>query len=88
MLVQQNYLGAVLGNYRCLFFLLEDCVEEQTQPMRELNLLLERFARTQKKSGALVRPFAADVEQPGKEILGKDRTPEQHGQLDKHRACS
>lgn len=82
MLVTQSYLGTAPGKYRCLFFLLlEDYIEERTQPMQELNQLLERFARNLKSSGALVRPFTGDIEQTGREIQRKHWTAEQHAQL-------
>ncbi len=73
MFVTHSYLGAVIGDFRCLFFLLiEDYIEEQTQFMKELDLYLEKFARDLKEAAPLWRPFKGDIERTRDEFLRKN----------------
>lgn len=72
MFITHSYLGTTKGPYRCLFFLLlEDYIEVQTQFVKELELYLERFARRLGDLSAVVKPFAADIEDTRKHVLDK-----------------
>jgi hypothetical protein len=72
MWITHSYLGTTLGRMRCLFFLLyEDYIEAQTQFARELDYVLERFARELGHSGAVVRPFIGDIEKTRSHVLDK-----------------
>ena len=82
MFITHSYLGTTRGPYRCLFFLLlEDYIEAQTQFVRELDLYLERFARRLGDAGAVVRPFAADIESTRQQVLEKAWSEDQKCEL-------
>jgi hypothetical protein len=84
MFITHSYLGAALGNFRCLFFLLiEDYIEEQTQFMKELYLYIEKFARDLKESAPLWRPFKGDIETIRDEFLRKDWPFHQRHEVEK-----
>ena len=84
MFVTHSYLGAAIGNFRCLFFLLiEDYIEEQTQFMRELELYLEKFARDLKEAAPLWRPFKGDIERTRHEFLEKNWGPRERHEIEK-----
>ncbi|MBU0568470.1 hypothetical protein KJ693_11155 [bacterium] len=72
MHITQSYIGTVKEPFKCLFFLLlEDYIEAQTNFARELDLLLERFARNLGNSAALVRPFTGDIDAIREQVLDK-----------------
>lgn len=84
MFITHSYLGAAMGNFRCLFFLLiEDYIEEQTQFMRELYLYLEKFARDLKEAAPLWRPFRGDIETTRDEFLRKNWGFQQRHEIEK-----
>lgn len=84
MFVTHSYLGAVMGDFRCLFFLLvEDYIEEQTQFMKELELYLEKFARDLKEAAPLWRPFKGDIERTRDEFLSKNWRPQEREDIEK-----
>jgi hypothetical protein len=84
MFITHSYIGSVMGDFRCLFFLLiEDYIEEQTQFMRELNLYLEKFARDLKEAAPLWRPFQGDIERTRDEFLRKNWTFQQRHEIEK-----
>lgn len=82
MFITHSYLGTTKGPYRCLFFLLlEDYIEAQTQFVRELDLELERFARRLGDAAAVVRPFTGDIESTRQQVLDKQRSESQKGEI-------
>jgi hypothetical protein len=73
MFITHSYIGAVMGKFRCLFFLLiEDYIEEQTQFMKELEIYFEKFARDLKETVPLWRPFKGDIERTRDEFLRRN----------------
>lgn len=73
MFVTHSYLGAAIGDFRCLFFLLiEDYIEEQTEFMKGLEIYLEKFARDLKEAAPLWRPFRGDIERTRDELFSKN----------------
>jgi len=69
---------------RCLFFLLyEDYIDAQTQFAKELDRILERFARNLGDNGAVVRPFLGDIEKTKSHVLEKAWTDDERQELQK-----
>jgi hypothetical protein len=84
MFVTHTFLGAVKGDFRCLFFLLiEDYIQEQLQFMKELELYLEKFARDLKEAAPLWRPFKGDIERTRDEFLRKNWRHEEREEIEK-----
>ena len=82
MWITHSFLGTTKNGTRCLFFLLfEDYIEAQTQFAREMDLELERFARNLGDKGAVVRPFAGDIESARKSVMDKGWTDRQKQEL-------
>ena len=72
MWITHNYLGITRGDVRCLFFLLhEDYIEAQSGLSDRLRQEIERFARNMGEHGAVVAPFAGDVERTRQHVLDK-----------------
>lgn len=83
MWITHSFLGITRGNVRCLFFLLhEDYIEAQRGLSERLQQEIERLARNMGEFGAVVAPFAGDVERTRKHILDK---PWSDGERDKLR---
>ena len=73
MHITHSFIGAYIGENRCLLFLLyKDYIQEQNNFVRELNPYLERFARKLGYSAALVRPFSGDIESTRAQVLDKN----------------
>ncbi|MHC4737298.1 MAG: hypothetical protein ACYS9Y_00190 [Planctomycetota bacterium] len=84
MFITHSYLGTTREPYRYLFFLLlEDYIEAQTQFVRELDLYLERFARSIGDSGAFVRPFTSDIDTTKNHVLYKNWTNDEKREITK-----
>lgn len=84
MFVTHSYLGAVMGGFRCLFFLLiEDYIEEQTQFMKDLEIYLEKFARDLREAAPLWRPFKGDIERTREEFLQKNWGSHERHEIEK-----
>jgi hypothetical protein len=82
MWITHSFIGTTRNGTRCLFFLLfEDYIEAQTQFARELDLELERFARNLGDTGAVVRPFAGDIESARKSVIDKGWSDRQKREL-------
>lgn len=82
MHITHSYIGTVVGDFRCLFFLLfKDYIEAETEFARELDLRLERFARDLGTTAALVRPFLGDIAAVRDHVLQKAWTRDELAQV-------
>lgn len=63
------------------FLLVEDYIQAQKTFMKDLDLELERLARSLKDSGAVVKPFLGDIEQTRQSVLDKSWTEEQKKEI-------
>jgi hypothetical protein len=75
MHITHSYKGSVQGRFRYSFFVLyEDYVQVQSSFSKDLDLLLEQFARKIGDEGVVVRPFLGDVEKIKGDVLSKKWT--------------
>jgi hypothetical protein len=79
MHITHSFKGSVQGKFRYSFFLLyEDYIEAQSSFVREIDLLLERFARNLGDDGVVIRPFLGDIEKTKGDILSKKWTDKEN----------
>jgi len=84
MHITHSYKGSVQSNFRYSFFVLyEDYIQAQSSFSKDLDLLLERFARNMKDDGVVIRPFLGDIENAKGDILSKKWTDNQLDELSK-----
>lgn len=82
MHITHSYKGSVQGNFRYSFYLLfEDYIQVQSSFVKEIDLLLERFARNLGDTGVVVRPFTGDIETAKGDILSKKWTHDEKEEL-------
>lgn len=84
MHITHSYKGSVQGGFRYSFFVLyEDYVQVQSSFSKDLDLLLERFARNIGDEGVVVRPFLGDIERTKGDVLSKNWTRNELNELQK-----
>jgi len=82
MHITHSFRGSVQGKFRYSFFVLyEDYIQVQSSFVRELDLLLERFARNLQDDGVVIRPFLGDVESTRSDVLSKAWTEKEKKEL-------
>lgn len=82
MHITHSFKGSVQGKFRYSFFLLyEDYIEAQSSFVREIDLLLERFARNMGDDGVVIRPFLGDIEKTRSHVLSKEWTEKEKSRL-------
>ncbi len=82
MHITHSFKGSVQGKFRYSFYLLyEDYIEAQSSFVREIDLLLERFARNLGDDGVVIRPFWGDIEQTRSDVLSKRWTDRERNQF-------
>lgn len=72
MFITNSYLGGSHGKYKYLFYVLyQDYNETQMCFMKDIDNLLNSFARNLGKDSAVVKPFIDDINHTRQEILDK-----------------
>ncbi len=82
MYITTTYLGAPIGSFQYLMFLLtEDYIEAQAKLKDELGPVLEIFAKRLGSNAAVVRPFAGHEEGTRVEIMNLSWNAQQRDEL-------
>lgn len=84
MNITSNYLAQSTKSYKCYFYMFyEDYVQTQMSFMKDLSLLLQRFARDLGDEASLTIPFMEDIEEIKGNVLNKKWTLEQRKMIEK-----
>lgn len=84
MYITHSFVGTTIGPFRYLFFALyEDYNDLGRAFVREFNISLERLARELRDHGAVIQPFAGDIEQARTSVLEKDWTEREDREVKK-----
>ena len=83
MLVTAAFAGKIVGSYRYLFLALyEDYTDFGRAFIAEYNnVYLERLARNLEGHGVVIVPFLGDIERTRDEVMAKDWTSDEFGQV-------
>lgn len=78
MFITGNYFTKSSKRYKCDFYMIyQDYLQTQMSCMKDLSLLLQRFARELGEKADLTVPFLEDIEKTNYGILKKNWTSEQ-----------
>lgn len=78
MYITGNYFVKSSKKYKCNFYMIyQDYLQTQMSFMKDLSLLLQRFARNLAEKANLTVPFLEDIEKVNCDILKKNWTSEQ-----------